>query len=71
MGALSNEPSLLLSERRIEVEHEGISVGPQLGNDEGHMLGHQARHKGHVARAGPAWQQSPDLKWAIDHWPKK
>lgn len=49
-GSFRNEPALLLSQRRIEVEHEGVRIGPELGHDEGHPLGHQPGDKGDVAR---------------------
>jgi|SRR5882762_7249809 hypothetical protein len=32
------------------MKHEGIGITAKLGDDEGHSLGHQAGHKGHVAR---------------------
>ena len=49
-GALRDLPALLLGQRGVEVQHEGIGIGSQLGNDEWHTLGHQAGNEGHVAR---------------------
>jgi hypothetical protein len=32
------------------VQHEGVGIGSQFGDDEWDALGHQARDEGHVAR---------------------
>jgi hypothetical protein len=32
------------------MQHEGISFAAELGDEKRHALGHQARHKGIVAR---------------------
>ena len=47
--ALRDQPPLLLCQCSVEVQHEGICISPQFGDDEGHTLGHQARYEGHVA----------------------
>jgi hypothetical protein len=49
-GALRDEPALLLGQRRVEVQHERVGVGPKLGDDKRHPLGHEARHEGYVTR---------------------
>jgi hypothetical protein len=45
----SDQPTLLLGQGRIEVQHERISVTTKFRNDEGHALRHQARHERYVA----------------------
>jgi len=47
--ALANHPALLLRQSGVEVEHEGVGVGPELGDDEGDALRHEAGDEGHVA----------------------
>ena len=49
LGPLRDQPPLLLRQCSVEVQHEGICISPQFGNDERHTLGHQARYEGHVA----------------------
>ena len=46
---LRDQPPLLLRQCSVEVQHEGICISSQFGNDERHTLGHQARYEGHVA----------------------
>lgn len=41
---------LLLGERSVDVQHEGVRVGAQLGDDERHTLRHQPRDERHIAR---------------------
>jgi hypothetical protein len=36
------------------VQHEGICIGAELGNDEGHLVSHEAADEMHVAAAGTA-----------------
>src|SRR4051812_38743232 len=45
-----NQPPFLLSERRIEVEHEGIGVAAEFSDNERHPLCHQPCHKCHITR---------------------
>jgi hypothetical protein len=49
-GPIRDEPSLLLGERRVEVEHEGVSIGAKFDDDEGHALRHQAGDERDIAR---------------------
>ena len=39
--ALRDHPPLLLGERGVDVQHEGVHVGAELGDQEGHALHHQ------------------------------
>ena len=48
-GALADQPALLLGQRRIEVQHEGIGIDAELGDDEGHPLRHEPGDEGDVA----------------------
>ncbi len=48
-GPLRDQPPLLLGQCRVDVEHEGVSIATEFGDDEWHTLRHQAGHKGHVA----------------------
>jgi hypothetical protein len=48
-GALGDKPALLLGQRGVEVEHEGICIGSELGHDEGNALCHQAGDEGDIA----------------------
>jgi hypothetical protein len=48
-GSLRDQVPLLLGQGGVEMEHEGIRVGPQLGHDERHPLRHQAADEGDVA----------------------
>jgi hypothetical protein len=45
---LRDENTFFLGQRSVDVEHEWVSVGPQLGNDEGDTLRHQAGDKGNI-----------------------
>ena len=45
-----DQPALLLGQCRVEVQHEGIGVGPQVGDQERHPLRHQPGDEGDVAR---------------------
>ena len=47
--ALADHAPLLLSHCRVDVEHEGVDVRTQLGDDERHLVNHQARDEVHVA----------------------
>ena len=49
LGALRNEPSLLLGKRCINVQHEGIRVGPEFGHNEGGPMLHQPADEMNVA----------------------
>ena len=49
-GTFPYKPSFLLSQRRIEVQHERIGVPAQFGDDERHSLSHQSGDEGYVAR---------------------
>lgn len=49
-GSLRGQPPLLLGECSIKVEHERLSVGAELRNNEGYTAGHQAGDEGNVAR---------------------
>ena len=46
---LGDQPPLLLGERGIEVQHEGIGIGAKLGDDERHALRHQPGDEGDIA----------------------
>jgi hypothetical protein len=39
-----------LGQGRVKVQHKRIGISAKLRDDERHSLGHQAGHKGHVAR---------------------
>jgi hypothetical protein len=41
---------LYFSQRCIQVQHEGVGVGAELGYDEGNLVRHQAADEMHVAR---------------------
>jgi hypothetical protein len=47
---LGDEAPLLLGQSRVEVQHEGIGIGPEFGGDEWHPLRHEAGNEGHVPR---------------------
>ena len=49
-GAFRNHASLFLGESRIQVQHEGVGVSAQLGDQKRHLLRHQPADKLHVAR---------------------
>ena len=46
---IGNKPTLLLGKSSVEVEHEGIRVDPELGDDERHLLHHQPGDEGNVS----------------------
>src|SRR3954471_8961946 len=50
LGPLGNEMAFLLSQSRIEVQHEGIGVPAELGHHERYALRHEARDERNVAR---------------------
>ena len=49
LGALRDESLFLLSEGRVEVQHERIGIPAKFGNDERHALCHQARDERDIA----------------------
>jgi hypothetical protein len=49
-GPGGDQAALLLRQGRVDVEEERVDVRPQLGDDEGHALGHEAADEGHVPR---------------------
>ena len=49
-GAFRDQSPFLLGKRGIEVQHERVGIGTELGDDEWHALGHQAGDEGDVAR---------------------
>jgi hypothetical protein len=59
---LADQPPLLLSESRVEVQYEGIGIRAELGDNKRDPLGHETRHKGYVARERPALALSPMLR---------
>jgi hypothetical protein len=48
--ALANQPAFFLRQCSVEMQHEGVGIDAELGNDERHTLGHQGRNEGHVSR---------------------
>ena len=50
LGPLGYQAPFLLGQGRIKVQHKRIGVSTKFGHDERYPLGHQARHKDHVAR---------------------
>ena len=50
LGALRDQPPLLLGQRGVEVQHERIGVAAEFGDDERHALRHQAGDERDVAR---------------------
>ncbi len=49
-GTLADQSALLLGQRGVEVQHEGVSIRAEFGHDEGHTLRHQAGDEGDVTR---------------------
>src|SRR5208282_6820944 len=49
LGPLADQPPFFLGKRSVDVEHEGIGVSAQLGDDEGDALSHQSGNEMHVA----------------------
>ena len=47
---LRDQRPFLLGERRIEVQHERVGIGAQLGDHERHLVRHQAGDEMHIAR---------------------
>jgi hypothetical protein len=45
LRSLRDQPPLLLGQRRVQVQHERVGVDAELGDNERHTLGHQARHR--------------------------
>ena len=50
LGALRDQPPLLLGQRGVEVQHERVGVAAEFGDDERHALGHQAGDERDIAR---------------------
>jgi hypothetical protein len=50
LGALRDQPPLLLGQCGLQVQHERIGVAPELGNDEGYALRHQAGNESDITR---------------------
>ena len=48
--ALRDEAALLFGQRCVQVQHEGIGVAAQLGNDERNALRHEARDGSNITR---------------------
>ena len=49
LGTLGDQPALLLGERCVDVQHERIGVGAELGDDERRPVRHQPGDEMHVA----------------------
>ena len=49
LGPLCDPVTLLLGDGCVNVQHERIHVGAELGDDEGHPLHHQAADEMNVA----------------------
>jgi hypothetical protein len=47
-GVLANQPSLLLGEGGVEVEHEWVRIDTEFGDNERHPLCHQPGDEGYV-----------------------
>jgi hypothetical protein len=47
-GALADEGAFLLGQRRVDMQHEGVNVGAQLGHEERHAVDHEARDEMHI-----------------------
>lgn len=50
LGPGRDHPALLLGQGGIDVQHEGVGVPAELGDDEGHPLRHQAGDERHIPR---------------------
>jgi|GEM_PF-5634518 len=50
LGALGDEPPLLLRQRGVEVKHERVGVAAKFSDDERDTLGHQASNEGNITR---------------------
>src|ERR1700730_8736792 len=48
LGAAGDQCPLFLAQGRVDVEHEGIYVSAQLGDDERHPVDHQPGDEMHV-----------------------
>jgi hypothetical protein len=47
-GSIRDQPALLLGERCVEVEHEGIRIRTELSHDERHPLSHQTCNESNI-----------------------
>jgi hypothetical protein len=50
LGAVGYQSALLFGQRSIKMQHKGIGIAAQLGDDEWHPLSHQTGHEGDIAR---------------------